>query len=159
MKNLVGNWEIAPVYTYQSGQPATAQSNFDSNFNGDSAPDRTVVNPAGNPGVGSGTTALTNSAGDTVAFLATNPNAAYITAPKGALPTGGRNTLNLPPTDDIDITLLKRFNINERFRFEFSARAFNIFNHPQYVGGYLNDVFPFGFAAGTSGGDFSQDHA
>ena len=156
MKNLLGNWEIAPVYTYQSGQPATAQSNFDSNLNGDSAPDRTVVNPGGNPGVGSGTTALANSNGDTVAFLATNPNAGYIAAPKGALPTGGRNTLNLLPTDDIDLTLLKRFNINERFRFEFSARAFNIFNHPQYVGGYLNDVFPFGFAAGTSGGDLAR---
>ena len=68
LKNLVGNWEIAPVYTYQSGQHVTPQSIVDSNLNGDSAPDRVIINPAGNASVGSSVTALTNSAGQTVAF-------------------------------------------------------------------------------------------
>ena len=67
MKNIIGNWEIAPVYTYQTGTLATVQSGVDSNLNGDSAGDRTIVNPSGNNNIGSGTTALTNSAGQTVA--------------------------------------------------------------------------------------------
>ncbi len=153
MKNLVGNWEIAPVYTYQTGELVTAQSTVDSNLNGDSAPDRVMINPNGNNSIGSGASPLLNSAGQTVAYLANNPNAGYIDAPKGTLPTAGRNTLSLNPINDIDLTAVKRVAINERFKLEFSARAFNIFNHPQYTGGFLNDVAPVlnGGAGETNG--------
>ena len=71
LKNIVGNWEIAPVYVYQSGQHVTPQSGTDSNLNGDSAPDRTIINPSGDAKLGSAVTALKNSAGDTVALLET----------------------------------------------------------------------------------------
>lgn len=47
MKNLVGNLELAPVYTFQSPQFTSPQSVVDSNLNGDSAGDRTFINPAG----------------------------------------------------------------------------------------------------------------
>jgi hypothetical protein len=153
MKNLVGNWEIAPVYTFQSGELVTAQSAVDSNLNGDSAPDRVFINQAGSSSVGSGATALKNSSGATVGYLATDPGAGYITAPKGTIPTAGRNTLALNPIDNIDFTILKRVAVTERFKVEFSARAFNLFNHPQYTGGYLDDVFPIqnGGAGGSVG--------
>lgn len=150
MKNLLGNWEIAPIYTYQTGTLWTVQSGTDSNLNGDSGPDRGIVNPnGGNPGIGSGTTQLTNSAGDVVGFLVDNPNAKYVTTPKGALATVGRNTEMLHPINDIDVTAAKRFNFTERVAVEFSARAFNVFNHPQYTGGYLNDVAPNGATSGN----------
>lgn len=152
MKNIVGNWLIAPVYQYQTGTLYTVQSGADSNLNGDSAGDRTFVNPSGQSGVGSGTTALTNSAGDTVAYLVDNTNARYITAPKGTLPNGGRNTGMLPPIDDIDITLSKNFNVSEKYQLQFAARVFNLFNHPQYVGGFISDVAPCssGIIAGSN---------
>ncbi|MGA8029390.1 MAG: TonB-dependent receptor, partial [Bryobacteraceae bacterium] len=161
LKNIVGNWEIAPVYTYQSGQHVTPQSAVDSNLNHDSAPDRVIINPSGNPGLGTTAAPLTNSNGDTVAYLALNPNAQYVAAPEGTLANGGRSLLNLNPIDDVDLTLAKRFTITERVRLEFSVRAFNIFNHPQYVGGYVNDVHPFGpggggYAAGTPSGDLAR---
>ena len=54
MKNLVGNWELAPIYTYQTGTLWTVQSGEDANMNGDTAPDRAIVNPTGNPNIGSG---------------------------------------------------------------------------------------------------------
>jgi hypothetical protein len=146
MRNIVSNWQIAPVYQYQTGTVYTVQSGADSNLNGDSAGDRTFVNGNGQPGLGSGTTPLTNSAGQTVAYLVNNPNARYITAPKGTLPTGGRNTGMLPPIDDIDITFAKNLNITERFRLQFAARVFNLLNHPQYVGGFISDVAPAGTA-------------
>ena len=144
LKNVVGNWEFAPVYTYQSGTFADAQSGIDSNLNADSAGDRTIINPNGQANVGSGVTALTNSNGDTVAYLANNPNARYIQAGLGTLPNGGRNTLQLPPIDDIDMTIAKSFSFTERMKLQFSARFINIFNHPQYVGGFLSDVAPNG---------------
>src|ERR1700722_2253567 len=146
LKNVVGNWEIVPVYQYQTGTLYDVQSAVDSNLNGDTAGDRAFVNPNGNPGIGSGTTALTNSAGQTVAYLANNPNARYVRAPEGTFPNGGRNTGMLPPIDDIDITLAKNFNVTEKVRVQFAARVFNLFNHPQYVGGLISDVAP----AGTS---------
>jgi hypothetical protein len=152
MKNVVGNWEIAPVYQYQTGTLYDVQSGLDSNLNGDTAGDRAFVNSKGNPGIGSGTTALQNSAGQTVAYLVNNPNAGYITAPKGTFPNGGRNTGMLRPIDDIDITLAKNINVTEKYRVQFAARVFNLLNHPQYVGGFISDVAPCvtGVIAGTS---------
>jgi hypothetical protein len=148
MKNVLSNWEIAPVYQYQTGTLYTVQSGVDSNLNGDSAPDRVFVNPTGTPGVGSGTTTLTNSKSETVGYLVNNPNAQYIAAPKGTLPNGGRNTGMFRPIDDIDITLAKNFNITERYQLQFAARVFNLFNHPQYAGGFISDVKPTSAANG-----------
>ncbi|HTP35815.1 MAG TPA: carboxypeptidase regulatory-like domain-containing protein [Candidatus Acidoferrales bacterium] len=145
LKNLVGNWEIAPIYTYQTGNWFTVQSGTDSNLNGDSGGDRAYVNAGGNPNIGSGTTALKNSAGDTVAFLINNPAALYVTTPKGGLGTAGRNTERMNPTNNFDATIAKSINITERYKLQFAGRFFNILNHPQYVGGYLSDVAPIGF--------------
>jgi hypothetical protein len=142
LKNIVGNWEFAPVYTYQSGEPIDVQSGVDSNLNADSAGDRTFVNPSGTSNLGSGVTALTNSSGDVVGYLANNPNARYIEGGLGSLPNGGRNTAHLNPIDDLDMTIAKAVNITESKRLQFSARFFNIFNHPQYVGGNISDVAP-----------------
>lgn len=155
LKNVVGNWEFVPVYTYQSGTLADVQSGVDSNLNGDTAGDRAYVNSNGVPNTGSGVTALKNSAGQTVAYVAKNPNAEYIQAPQGVLANAGRNTYQLPPIDDIDMTIAKSFNITESKKIQFSARFVNIFNHPQYVGGYLSDVAPAGLIASPTGADVS----
>jgi hypothetical protein len=149
MKNIVGNWEFAPIYTYQTGTLVNVQSGVDANLNADAAGDRTFVNPSGQANVGSDVTALTNSSGDTVGYLANNPNARYIKAGPGTLPTGGRNTAQLHPIDDVDMTAAKSFNITESKRVQFSARFFNIMNHPQYIGGNVSDVAPIGFATGA----------
>jgi hypothetical protein len=140
MKNILGNWEFAPVYTYQTGNVVDVQSGVDSNLNGDSAGDRTIINPAGQANVGSGVTPLLNSAGQTVAYLADNPNARYIEAGKGTLPNAGRNTARLNPIDNVDMAFFKNFNFTESKKLQFSARFLNLFNHPQYIGGLISDV-------------------
>jgi hypothetical protein len=53
------------------------------------------------------------------------------------------------------MTIAKSFNITESKRVQFSARFFNIFNHPQYVGGYVSDVAPIG-QTGTSAHSFLE---
>lgn len=147
MRNIVGNWEVAPVYQYQVGTWVTVQSGVDANMNGDSAGDRTIVNPSGTVNVGSSTKALTNTAGATVAYLVTNPNARYVVAPKGTIANGGRNTMKVNPIDDIDMTFAKYFGMGkeDRFKLRFEGRFFNIFNHPQYVAGNISDVAGVGF--------------
>ena len=141
MKNVVGNWEIAPIYTYETGTLATVQSGTDSNLNGDSV-DRAWVNPAGTSTVGSGTTPLPNSHGDTVAYLVDNPNARYVATPQGVLPTAGRNTMHMRPIDNIDLSLMKRVTFKENYKFELGARFFNFLNHAQYTGSRISDIAP-----------------
>ncbi len=61
-KNVLGNWELAPIYTYQTGEWATVESNVDANLNGDAAGDRVILNPnASSSGTGSGVTPLCRS--------------------------------------------------------------------------------------------------
>lgn len=151
MKNVVGNWQFSPIYTYQSGTVVDVQSATDSNLNGDTAGDRAFVNPAGTAGVGSGATALQNSAGQTVAYVANNPNARYIQAPRGTIPNAGRNTAQLPAINDVDMSVAKNFDITESKKVQFSARFVNIFNHPQYIGGYISDVAPAGLLVSPAG--------
>jgi hypothetical protein len=152
MKNVIGNWNISGTYTFQSPEYATVQSGVDSNLNGDSAGDRAIINPAGAANIGSGVTGY-NAAGqvsagdDIVAYVANNPGARYIVAGAGARSNGGRNTFPLDHTNNFDFALTKRINITERFRFDIGAQAFNLFNHAQFVGGYLNDVNPFSTAS------------
>ena len=140
MRNLVGNWRFVGTYTAESGEWMTAQTGSDANLNGDNAGDRTILNANGNPKLGSGVTALKNSSGATVAYLATNPNAMYIAAGAGALTTAGRNTILMPGINNWDMSFGKKFNFTEGRYFEFRGDFSNMFNHPQYTAGLINSV-------------------
>ncbi len=147
LKNVVSNWNMSGTYTYESPEYATVQSGVDSNLNGDSAGDRTVINPngVGNTGsdvVGYSATGQRLDPDDPgiVAYVANDPKARYVVAGSGVLPNGGRNTLPLHPINNVDFSLLKRINFTESKRFEFGSQFFNIFNHAQVTGGYLSDV-------------------
>lgn len=163
MKNMVGNWQFTPIYTYETGEWGDVQSGIDSNLNGDTAGDRAVFNPKGASGTGSGVTPLCNSslpAGTTcgstasrpflVGYLANNGNAQFITAGLGAFPNAGRNNVQLPPIDNVDLSIIKRFAVTERVNFEFGANFQNLFNHPQFIAGLINDVASFGNTTGAA---------
>jgi hypothetical protein len=140
MKNVVGNWEFSPNFTYESGQPFTVQSAQDVNLDLDSAGDRSWFFPKGTGS--SDVTPLTNSAGQVVGYLADNPNAKWIRGGLGQLVNGPRNTIIGNPIDNLNFAALKRFSIKERTSIELHAQVFNILNHPQYIPGSINDVFP-----------------
>ena len=140
MKNLAGNWRFVGTYTAETGELVTAQSGVDSNLNGDTAGDRTFINPAGDPQLGSTVTALKNTAGATVAYLANTPNARYIQAGSGVYPNGARNTLSTPGINNWDMSFAKRFNVTEGKAIEFRADFSNIFNHAQFTPGLINSV-------------------
>jgi len=172
-RNVLGNWLLAPIYTYQVGEPADVQSGIDANLNGDSAGDRAIfLNPAGVPGTGSGVSPLCKSTlpsfatcGESdfsskkgapgpgnfdstpymVAYLASSPTALYITAGKGALANTGRNTLSTRPINNLDLTAGKHFNFTERARLEFQAQFLNVLNHAQFTPGLTNQVNSIGY--------------
>jgi hypothetical protein len=134
-RNVAGNWEIAPSYVYESPEYFTVQSATDSNLNGDSASDRTIVNPSG----------VAHTASD-VYGLDRNGNRISISSPASQInkvvvvPDGGRNTEPTRPINNVDLTLLKRFHISERFHLELAAQAYNLFNHAQFVPGFIDNV-------------------
>ena len=159
MRFALGGYTLSGTYTYESPQYATVQSGIDSNLNGDSAGDRTIVNTAGVKNTGSDVNAIDKNGNilnvdpttgalvpvDTsfttaVAYVARNPSAQYILAGYGALATGGRQTMALRPIDNIDIQAKKSFNFKERYKLQIAVQFFNLFNHPQYVSGYIDNV-------------------
>jgi hypothetical protein len=146
-RNLIGNWEVAPIWTFQTPEYATVRSGIDSNRNGDSAGDRTIINPAGVPGTSSTVTALTNTGGVVVGYLADDPNAYYIQAGSGVFPTAPRNTLKLPRINSWDVSAMKKFTVREGMEFDFGAQALNLFNHAQHVPGSLNQINSIGYTS------------
>jgi hypothetical protein len=69
-----------------------------------------------------------------------NPNAQYVVAGMGSIATSSRNTLETPPINNFDISAAKHFKFGERYSVDFFAQAFNLFNHPEFVTGEINDV-------------------
>ena len=102
------------------------------------------VNPNGVRGTGSTVTPLINSLGQTVGYVADDPNAEYIQTGLGAISNSARNTLQLPGINNLDFSLFKnfRFGGEGRRRVQLRADFFNAFNHPQYIPGSPNDVQP-----------------
>ena len=158
MRNLVGNWVVAPIYTYESPEYATVLSGVNSNLNGDTgaAIDRPIINPNGVRGTGSGVNPVYNPAlsancgagspstaqcnGNLVGYTAINPNAYYIQAGNGTLPNAARNTLPIRPIDNVDLSIIKKITVHEHYSFQFGAGAFNLFNHAQYIPGTVDNV-------------------
>ena len=155
MKNLVGNWTIAPIYTYESPEYATVLSNVNSNLNGDStAIDRPIINPNGKKGTATTVVPQFASnlanlcqpsdngqcANNTVGYIAVDPNAYYIQAGAGTLPTASRNTLPTRPINNIDMSAYKRLTFHEHYSFEFGAQAYNVLNHAQYTPGTVGNI-------------------
>ncbi|MEP7270216.1 MAG: carboxypeptidase regulatory-like domain-containing protein [Acidobacteriota bacterium] len=142
MHTAFGGFNVAGTLSFESGQRATVLSGTDSNLNGDAAADRTIRNANGVRNTGSTVTALLNTAGKTVGYLANNPNAEYIQAGRGAVATSGRNTLSLPGINNIDFSLFKNFAIREEMKLQFRVDFFNALNHGQYIPGSPNAVIP-----------------
>jgi hypothetical protein len=153
---LLGGFNFTGTWTLESGERAAVLSGLDSNLNADAIGDRTIRNPSGVRDTAStvvallatctafnadGTCAQSNSS-RTVGYLALNPNAEYIQAGPGAVSNSARNTLELPGIQNVDFSIFKNFRFGESKRIQLRADFFNLFNHPQYVPGSVNDAAP-----------------
>jgi Carboxypeptidase regulatory-like domain len=145
-RDVVANLTISGIYTYETPSPIPLTSGFDAGLAGGFFPSGVIVNPSGVAGTGSGVTALTNSAGETVAYLATNPNAQFIRAGAGNYVAGTAILPGLRPINNFDAAVFKRFAVRDRFAFEIHAEAFNVLNHPQYIPGSPDTIGTSGLA-------------
>jgi hypothetical protein len=156
-KSLLGGFSVAGTVSFEKGARATVLSNIDSNLNGDPAGDRSIINPGGiantsslvNPLLRTCTvfnpdgSCATPDSSRIVGYVAAIPNAQYIQAGLGALTNAGRNTLQLKPIQNVDLSIFKNFGIGEGSKkVQLRADFYNAFNHPQYVPGSVNGVEP-----------------
>ena len=146
LKNVVGNWQFTPVYTFQSPEYATVQSGVDTNLNGDTAGDRAIYNPAGV----AGTRLRRDGAEELVladcrAISRTTRLRSTSGAGRVRSPTAAATRMAMPRINNCGHDLHEAHQHHRTQSFEFPFQALNLFNHAQYVPGYISDVAPIGY--------------
>ena len=122
LNQIVGGWQMNAILTIQSGLPFTPTLATSVSNSGGSRPDRLK-----HGGLSSGRTidrwfdTSFNTAG-----------AAWATPRQFTYGNGGRNILDGPGRWNLDWSVFKEFALTERFRLQFRAEFFNLFNHPQF---------------------------
>ena len=167
LRMVLGGFQVNGIFQIQAGQPITVRSGRDSNLNFDAAGDRAIFNPNGDPQISSGVFAV-NAAGtrivngtgadvlndpSTVAYVALNPNAGYISTGFLARSTAGRNTLRTRGFNQTDVVVLKntRFGTDGRFNFQIGAEIFDLFNQrPKTIGGVGAQTSAFSIAGNAN---------
>ncbi len=121
-RGVAGGWELNGIVTLQSGLPFSVTSGVDNSQSGVNA-DR--ANLVGDP-------YLNGSRPEAQVLHEYFNTAAFTLNPVGTFGNAGRNILFGPGMENIDFGLLKNFAVRERYKVQFRAEAFNLFNHPNF---------------------------
>jgi outer membrane receptor protein involved in Fe transport len=149
LKTLAHGWQWNGTYLVQTGQPISVLANADANANADTAGDRAILNPAGIARLGTSVdyvcagaggvtsvspiaTGCAGGSGSVAGYIAQNPNARYVQAEVGALPTVGRNTFESPGVNVWNLGLFKNTKLTEGTTLQFRVDTFDTFNHRNY---------------------------
>jgi hypothetical protein len=121
---LISDWELSGIFQDQTGLPFSVFSGADfSNSNSTSPrPDRTC----------SGAGPQTVSEWFDPSCFTTNSLQAALAAGMPRFGNSGRNILSGPGIVSLDMSVMKKFKITERFRLQFRAEAFNLLNHAHF---------------------------
>jgi len=123
--SLVNGWETFGIVTLQSGRPFTVAllSEIDNSGTG-----RSILGFGANDrpdviGNGERQNPTTDQWFNTAAFAFPAP---------GTFGNAGRNILEGPGFQNVNMSILKNTRFNERINLQFRAEAFNLFNHPNF---------------------------
>lgn len=123
MKAVFGGWESAGIWTWQSGFPLNISSGGDYSYSvPENANDQAQL--VSTPHYTSGSTQDKLNAWFTTS--------SFTTPPSNSFGNVGRNTLVGPGTFNIDFSVHRAFVIQERFKLQLRAEAFNVLNHAQF---------------------------
>jgi hypothetical protein len=139
----VSGWTLSAIATLESGFPFSPQLGYNPTGSGDS---RNPVRPNVNPAF----TGSLYTHGTTAQRVAQYFNPAAFSAPAyGTVGNVSRDSLTGPGYNDLDLSLSKNTQIDERFRVQFRAEFFNILNHTNLLTP-SETVFSAGPTQGTS---------
>jgi len=129
LHKILGGWQTSGLMTFQTGTPfSVVNGNYGPGV-GNGVGTSSYADIVGNPNNLSGATTNTSIPGP----LLYNP-AAYASPTGLTFGDSGRNSLNNPSRTNFDMGLFKQFAVTERYRFEFRAEGYNVFNHTQFSG-------------------------
>jgi len=124
---VLGGWSLVGIDSFQTGFPLTIISAQNpSNSDGQSRGDIVLGVPM-----------IPANQGPSQWF---NP-AHFQEAAPGTYGNAGRDILEGPGLAEVDFSLFKNFHLSERFRLEFRAEAFNLFNRPNFEGNGIQNDF------------------
>jgi hypothetical protein len=134
---FVNNWQISPMFTFQSGPPLGFSGNgADFLFSGDSTK---IVKSYSDRSISQ----WFNTSG-----FVTNPSV-QLSSELRAQPTLFSG-LRAAPMNDLDLALVKKLHIAERFNFELRGEAINALNHPMFSAPNMDPTSTlFGRVTGT----------
>ena len=122
---LLSNWQLAPLFHVASGQPLNITTGHDDSLTDLNNDRPNQVLPDAYP--------ASQECKSPPCVQWINP-ASFAANPTGTFGDVGRNALRGPGTVNVDVALSRIFGITERFKVEARAEAFNIINHPNFVG-------------------------
>ena len=129
VKAVLGGWQLSGIVNAQTGRPFTVFSGKDRSGYG-LGNDRAKL--VGSPYGGNTCAGVTKPC---YSFL--DPNA-FALADIGTVGDVAANSLRFPGYFNWDMGLHKDFNFTERWRLEFRAEYFNVFNHTNFDDGLVN---------------------
>jgi len=130
VNEAIGGWQIAGIETWQTGFALTADNGI--------ASTTSLASDAGDMFIGPKSALAENVHKDPALNGAVeifkNPLAAAAAfAPLTGLQVGTRDNLRGPHFSNLDVTVLKNFPlVGERYRLQFRADAYNVFNHTNF---------------------------
>jgi hypothetical protein len=125
LSTLLTGWQTFGIVTLQSGRPFTVALLQEIDNSG-----------TGRSSLGFGANDRPNLVGDPQIASSTPGRwfntAAFAFSPPGTFGNAGRNILDGPGYQNVNVSLVKNTRVAERLNLQFRAEAFNLFNHPNF---------------------------
>jgi Carboxypeptidase regulatory-like domain len=141
LKSSLGGWQLSAIITEESGAPINL------GVNGTTA--ASIISNSGTRPDISGSISYPKTA---AAWFSGNFTAPPCLTGPDCYGNLGFDAIRGPGRNNFDLSLLKNFAFTERFRMEFRAEAFNVWNHTQFEG----NANTGGISNNFSASDFGQ---
>jgi hypothetical protein len=119
-RRVLADWQIAPILTIHSGLPLNITDGTDISETGVGLDRPNQILPNTSP-----------SSSNPLNYV---NRAAFQTQAAGTFGDLGRDSVPGPGAVNLDFSLSRTFHLSERWQWEVRAEAFNVINHPNFVG-------------------------
>jgi hypothetical protein len=149
---LANGWELAPVWTVQSGVPYSYGLSGGTSLPGGSA----TFNGSGGTAVSAGGGGVGGLTGEYVDFRAYPQYASQDVFNNADYPS--RNSQRQANIDDVDARLSRSFSFREKYKLMLAAESFNIMNHQNFTS-YNTTAYTLSGTTATYQGSFGTPSA
>jgi len=134
LNEAIGGWSISGIETWRTGLAFTINNTSIATYDTVSlAADTGMLFTGTKSEVSSNPRTISTPQGPEVQFFSNVVAAAGAFTPVSGLESGDRDTMHGPHFSNLDLAVSKNFPLgNERYKLQFRAEAYNVFNHPNF---------------------------